>query len=299
MAQSVLLADDSTNVHRLVRETLEAEGMTVLCVDNGEDALRNAVATPPDLVLADVTMPRLGGLELCGRMRLEQKLKSVPVIFLVGPFDEFDEELARKVGGYGQLAKPINPLRLATMVKDALIRGPAVTVSIEDDDEATILDQVSEVPEPEGVLRGRFQTGGESLHELAEISELQEFSELSELSLDSLKPDDGVQAEAPAAEKPLFPPLRPESLELSAPRAAEPTLPPASEEAMRELLERAVRTRVVQAIHPSLIQEVLKDVITALVREEVLRVLPGLVREAVDARIAELEKQVHSLESGA
>lgn len=292
MAQSVVLADDSSNVHRLVREALEPEGYVVTCFDNGEDALRHIVVAAPDLVLADVTMPRLGGLELCARMRMEHRLRTVPVIFLVGPFDEFDEDQARKVGGFSQLPKPINPVRLANMVSEALSSGSAVTVSIEDEDEATILDQVSEVPEPEGMLRSVFHAPSDGLQDLSEIAEIQELSELSEVSVDNLKTTS--QAPEPSPELPLLPPRRADTAE----PIGDATGAGLSDEQLRDVTERLVRTRVVQAIHPSIIQETLRDVLRELVKEEVLKLLPSLVKEAVDARIQELEKEVHALESG-
>lgn len=330
MPQHVLLADDSTNVHRLVRETLEPEGLQVTCVDNGEDALRLAVASPPDLILADVTMPRLGGLDLAARLRLEPRCKALPVVFLVGPFDEFDEERSRAVEAFAQLPKPINPLRLAAVVQEALNRTQGVTMSIEDEDEATLLEQVSELPEPLGLVR-------ESLDGLGEISEIQELSELSDFSSDFSEdawnqairgPESGSSALGGAGASSTAPgslasgsaatgssaqrdgfdaPM--EGLELeNAPALSDsgtgsPSSPlsRAGEDADSSVLAAAVQAQVQAQVHEALMSLLRPDLVVQLVRdtvrEEVRRLLPDLLKQAVKVRIAELEQEVHALEA--
>lgn len=329
MPQHVLLADDSTNVHRLVRETLEPEGLQVTCVDNGEDALRLAVASPPDLILADITMPRLGGLDLAARLRLEPRCKALPVVFLVGPFDEFDEERSRAVDAFAQLPKPINPLRLAAVVQEALNRTQGVTMSIEDEDEATLLEQVSELPEPLGLVR-------ESLEGLGEISEIQELSELSDFSSEFSEdawnqairgPESGSSALGGAApgsaasgstasgsatagtsgpRDSFDAPMEGQGLDnapaLSDSSTGSPSpLSRAGEDADSSVLAAAVQAQVQAQVHEALMSLLRPDLVVQLVRdtvrEEVRRLLPDLLKQAVKVRIAELEQEVHALEA--
>jgi len=120
MERRVLLADDSTTIHRIVRDILEPEGIEVVCVENGEEALRSILELPPQLVLADLTMPRMGGIDMCELMRREVEFKDIPVIFLVSPFDEFDEAAGTRIGGTGHLVKPFDSYRLLSLVKQYL-----------------------------------------------------------------------------------------------------------------------------------------------------------------------------------
>lgn len=109
--RKLLLADDSITIQKVVDLTFSDEGVQVLCVDNGRDAIDALEKFNPDIVLADVFMPEVSGYEVCEYIKTNSKLKQIPVMLLVGSFEPFDEEEARRVGANEILTKPFQSIR--------------------------------------------------------------------------------------------------------------------------------------------------------------------------------------------
>jgi CheY-like chemotaxis protein len=109
--RKLLLADDSITIQKVVDLTFTDEGVTVLCVSNGREATERVEEFLPDVVLADVFMPELNGYEVCEYIKQNDKLKHIPVMLLVGSFEPFDEEEARRVGANDTLTKPFQSIR--------------------------------------------------------------------------------------------------------------------------------------------------------------------------------------------
>jgi CheY-like chemotaxis protein len=130
----ILVADDNSNIQKMVGLALKDQGIDVVAVGNGEAAVRKISDIRPDLVLADVFMPVRNGYEVCRYVKEDASLAHIPVILLVGAFDPLDEQEAQRVGADGVLKKPfVPPDPLISMVKSALIRagvplGPPVPV---------------------------------------------------------------------------------------------------------------------------------------------------------------------------
>jgi len=127
----ILVADDNSNIQKMVGLALKDQGIDVVAVGNGEAAVRKISDLRPDLVLADVFMPVRNGYEVCRYVKQDSRLSHIPVILLVGAFDPLDEQEAQRVGADGVLKKPfVPPDPLISMVKSALTRagvplGPA------------------------------------------------------------------------------------------------------------------------------------------------------------------------------
>ena len=127
----ILVADDNSNIQKMVGLALKDQGIDVVAVGNGEAAVRKISDVKPDLVLADVFMPVRNGYEVCKYVKEDSALSHIPVILLVGAFDPLDEQEAQRVGADGVLKKPfVPPDPLISMVKSALTRagvslGPA------------------------------------------------------------------------------------------------------------------------------------------------------------------------------
>ena len=127
----ILVADDNSNIQKMVGLALKDQGIDVVAVGNGEAAVRKISDIKPDLVLADVFMPVRNGYEVCRYVKEDSALSHIPVILLVGAFDPLDEQEAQRVGADGVLKKPfVPPDPLISMVKSALTRagvslGPA------------------------------------------------------------------------------------------------------------------------------------------------------------------------------
>jgi CheY-like chemotaxis protein len=109
--RKLLLADDSITIQKVVDLTFADEGVSVVCVNNGREAIERLNEFAPDVILADVFMPQVNGYELCEYIKQNNKLKHIPVMLLVGSFEPFDEEEARRVGADDTLTKPFQSIR--------------------------------------------------------------------------------------------------------------------------------------------------------------------------------------------
>ncbi len=127
----ILVADDNSNIQKMVTLALEERGVDVVAVGNGEAAVRRLPDVNPDLVLADVFMPVRNGYEVCEYVKKDSRFAHIPVILLVGAFDPLDEKEARRVGADGVLKKPfVPPDPLIAMVLQVLEKNPRVAAEL-------------------------------------------------------------------------------------------------------------------------------------------------------------------------
>ncbi len=127
----ILVADDNSNIQKMVTLALEARGVDVVAVGNGEAAVRRLPDVNPDLVLADVFMPVRNGYEVCEYVKKDTRFAHIPVILLVGAFDPLDEKEARRVGADGVLKKPfVPPDPLIAMVMQVLEKNPRIAAEL-------------------------------------------------------------------------------------------------------------------------------------------------------------------------
>ena len=146
----ILVADDNSNIQKMVGLALKDQGIEVVAVGNGEAAVRKIPDVKPDLVLADVFMPVRNGYEVCEFVKKDPALAHIPVILLVGAFDPLDEQEAQRVGADGVLKKPfVPPDPLIAMVKAALARaGVSWTANSEKAEKAVKKAADSAPPKP-------------------------------------------------------------------------------------------------------------------------------------------------------
>lgn len=145
--RKLLLADDSVTIQKVVELTFSDEGLEVVTVGDGQQALEKLEEFTPDIVLADVFMPRVNGYELCEQIKRDERFRHIPVMLLVGSFEPFDEAEARRVGADDYLTKPFQSIRtLIGKVRNLLTGGGA------ESDKATTR-QLVPPPEVEKVKR--------------------------------------------------------------------------------------------------------------------------------------------------
>jgi two-component system phosphate regulon response regulator PhoB len=119
--QSVLVVDDEEDLLELVRYNLTREGYRVTCVATGEEALKAARKQPPDLIVLDLMLPAVDGLEVCRRLKSESKTRDIPIIMLTAKSEEGDMVAGLERGADDYISKPFSPRVLSARVK-ALLR---------------------------------------------------------------------------------------------------------------------------------------------------------------------------------
>src|ERR671911_2615934 len=121
-AQTILLVDDEDSVQRLLAYPLERDGYTVIPAQDGEEALERFQREQVDLVVLDVMLPRLDGLEVCRRLRAQS---SVPIIMLTARGDELDKVLGLELGADDYITKPFSIREFRSRVRALLRRAAA------------------------------------------------------------------------------------------------------------------------------------------------------------------------------
>ncbi len=145
----ILVADDNSNIQKMVALAFEEHGIDVVAVGNGEAAVRRLPDLNPDVVLADVFMPVRNGYEVCEFVKKDPRFCKIPVILLVGAFDPLDEQEARRVGADGVLKKPfVPPDPLIAMVTSALEKAPKPEVKASAEPLAEVPKVVPTAPPP-------------------------------------------------------------------------------------------------------------------------------------------------------
>ena len=119
--QSVLVVDDEEDLLELVRYNLTREGYRVTGVGTGEDALKAARKQPPDLIVLDLMLPAVDGLEVCRRLKSDPKTRDIPIIMLTAKSEESDMVAGLERGADDYISKPFSPRVLSARVK-ALLR---------------------------------------------------------------------------------------------------------------------------------------------------------------------------------
>ncbi len=110
-AQKILLADDSVTIRKVVELTFADEGIDVISVGDGDSAMEKFHQVRPDLVIADVNMPGKNGYEVCEAIKSSESTRNIPVILLVGSFEQFDPGEASRVGANYYFTKPFHSIR--------------------------------------------------------------------------------------------------------------------------------------------------------------------------------------------
>lgn len=117
---TVLIVDDEPHIVDLVRVTLEDERVRVLAAADGASALDLAARFDPDLVLLDVNLPDLGGLEVCRRLRADPRRAGTRIVMLTAAAQRDDVARGLAAGADHYLTKPFSPVRLLTLVEELL-----------------------------------------------------------------------------------------------------------------------------------------------------------------------------------
>ena len=120
--KTILVVDDEKDLLDLIEYNLKKEGYGVLKSDNGLDGISLAKQQFPDLILLDVMMPHMSGIEVCEVLRKDEKLNKTPIVFLTARSDEKTEIESLNIGGDDFLTKPISTTKLISRINAVLRR---------------------------------------------------------------------------------------------------------------------------------------------------------------------------------
>jgi len=118
----ILIAEDERDIRDLITFTLTFAGHQVTPAANGEEAVQKALEVLPDLILTDVRMPKMTGYEACMRIKSEESIKHIPVVFLSAKGQEAEVQTGLEAGAEEYILKPFSPDQLTERVKSILAK---------------------------------------------------------------------------------------------------------------------------------------------------------------------------------
>jgi CheY-like chemotaxis protein len=142
MSKKLLLADDSVTIQRVIEMTFSGEDVQVFAVSDGEEAIARIAAEKPDIVLADIGMPKRSGYEVSAFVKGRPELAHIPVLLLAGAFEPVDEAKAKAAGCDGVLVKPFEPQHVIARVRELLAGATGSSTQ----------SAVSDIPRPAAAL---------------------------------------------------------------------------------------------------------------------------------------------------
>ncbi|MBI4778269.1 response regulator [Candidatus Desantisbacteria bacterium] len=117
MPKKVLVADDDIPIVRMIEYKLKDSGMEVICAFDGQEAMEKTLEVLPNLVISDISMPEIDGLELTRRLKTYPETKDIPVIILTSRGEDEQKEEAKGAGVHEFITKPFVPSKLLEIVK--------------------------------------------------------------------------------------------------------------------------------------------------------------------------------------
>jgi two-component system phosphate regulon response regulator PhoB len=123
MLANILLVEDEKSILTLIKYNLEKEGFKVFCSETGEDALKIIKEKIPDLVILDWMLPDTSGIDVCRQIKIDKKLKNIPVLILTAKGEPDDKIKGLEVGADDYVTKPFNNKELLLRVKSLIKRS--------------------------------------------------------------------------------------------------------------------------------------------------------------------------------
>ncbi|HBR22749.1 MAG TPA: hypothetical protein DD713_09410 [Nitrospiraceae bacterium] len=311
MARRLLLADDSITIQKVVELVLAEEGFEIKAVNNGEEALAAIETFKPDVVLADIEMPKMNGYQLCEKLKAHPVTKDVPVILLSGAFEPLDEELARHVKADSFVIKPFESQELISKINASLLSASTMAETAEAVEalEAEVFAEAVGAEEDLWAMEAVEGVAVEIPEGIEEVSAEEEVSIAQ--ALEAAEQEAGgfefaeeavVEAEEiavpPVFKKQVIPapaeiPVRKEMPEVQIP----------SKEELIPLFKKSVDERVASALAAIDIKNVMIESITPVLKDSVEKILwemapeltDKLVKEVLQSSLTSLSKEIEKI----
>jgi two-component system phosphate regulon response regulator PhoB len=131
MKELIVVIDDEEDIRELIRYNLSKEGYEVVCAVSGEEGLELIRRRAPNIVILDLMLPGMGGLEVCRQLKADSVLKAIPIVIVSALGDEPDVVSGLELGADDYVSKPFSPRVLLARVKSVLRRGRAAPIDRE------------------------------------------------------------------------------------------------------------------------------------------------------------------------
>jgi DNA-binding response OmpR family regulator len=148
----ILVVDDEPDAVELIRFNLKGAGYEVITAADGEEALKKARSLLPDLIILDLMLPEVDGLEVCKILRRDSRVSAVPIIMLTAKAAEIDRVLGLELGADDYVTKPFSPRELVLRVKRLLRTGQG---SDEKSDEILLKELTLNIPKHQALVKGK------------------------------------------------------------------------------------------------------------------------------------------------
>jgi len=125
MKESILVVDDEEDIRELIQYNLSKDGYRVTCAATGEEGLSLVGNLKPDLIILDLMLPGIDGLEVCRRLKMDPAFKSIPIVMVSARGEEPDVVSGLELGADDYISKPFSPRVLIARIKSVLRRGKA------------------------------------------------------------------------------------------------------------------------------------------------------------------------------
>ncbi|SPQ01216.1 putative Response regulator receiver protein [Candidatus Sulfobium mesophilum] len=293
MAHKLLLADDSITIQKVVELVLAEEDFEIKSVSNGEDALAAIESFSPDIVLADIEMPKINGYQLCEKMKQNPRTAGIPVILLAGAFEPIDEGLLRTVGADDFIIKPFESQELISKINAALTMaaaGEEEAVVVDEGEEVfEIVEEAEEIPAAGGVECAGLD---EDLWDLEKVSApegqpLEAFEEEAAAGVELSGAEEGIrEAVSEAAMGP-----KPSAEAVAATTMASQIVMPSKEELLA-IFEKTVREKVLDSYSSDDIKESLLAALLPSMKDSIDKVLWEIAPELVEKMLKETLKNL-------
>lgn len=291
MATRLLLSDDSITIQKVVELVLAEEGFEIKPTNNGEDAFQSLDSFTPDIVLADIEMPKMNGYQLCEKIKNDPRTANVPVILMAPAFEPIDEELAKKVGAADYIIKPFESQELLNKINGALAAGgvPVKAQKAQEPEQEAVA-----VAEPAEAVSGEDPWAMDDLGTAQEAQPVQ-----AEADADGafVIPEEEVPAEAMATEETA--PVEAASEEIPAPDDAGSL----SEGDIKDSVRVSVSRIVVDSIRKMDMKEVIlaalmpemKSLMEDIIRKSAPKIIEGLVKDVMKEVSAQVRKDIEKI----
>ena len=238
MPHTLLLADDSTTIQRVVELTFASEDIDVVTVGDGTRAIEAIERDEPDIVLVDVSMPGRDGYEVASFVRSDPARDRIPVVLLTGAFEPLDESRCAAIGRHEVLVKPFEPRQVIGKVRELLELSPADVAEAP----AAVAKAKARAADPPATADTAAPAAEAAEVETAEVetAETAEVVDASETVVPDAPAADAVapgEAAAPVVEAAAAAPTEAPPVEQVAPDPSEPPAAPAAETGVEEVGE--------------------------------------------------------------